>query len=355
MLIMLSFLSFKLLICVIVFALSFGVGAYTTWLERKFSAILQDRVGPNTAGPYGLLQVLADGIKLFMKEEIIPNVSNKFLFILGPCLAITAALITGVVIPWSKDYVTDGQVFSFQIADINIAILYVFGVVSVGVYGIMIGGWASNNKYALIGAIRASSQMISYEIAMGLSMMAIVMMNGSLSLRTIVEAQDAGVCNFVLQPLSFIIFFICAMAETNRAPFDLPECETELVGGYHTEYSSMKLGFYLFAEYINMFISSAIMAAVYFGGYNFPFAKEFYAMIGLQPGSGWISLIGFSVFFIKIVIFIITFIWIRWTLPRFRYDQLMDLGWKKLIPLSILNLVITAIVLGWKDLVALFN
>jgi NADH-quinone oxidoreductase subunit H len=343
---MIAFVIYKFIVCVIVFGLSLAVAAYSTWWERKFSALLQDRVGPNRAGPFGLLQPLADGGKMFFKEEIIPNVSNKFLFILGPCLFMLTALMTGSVIPWGKAFTTEsGNTYTFQITDINIGILYIFGVVSIGVYGIMIGGWASNNKYALLGSIRASSQMISYEIAMGISVIALIITSGgTLSLAQIVEQQDAGVANIVWQPLGFLIFFICALAETNRAPFDLPETESELVGGYHTEYSSMKLGLFLFAEYINMFISSAIMAAFYFGGYNFPWAAEFYDMIGLQDGSIWISVIGFAVFFIKICIFISVFMWIRWTLPRFRYDQLMHLGWKVLLPLSLLNLAITVVV-----------
>lgn len=343
---MIAFVIYKFIVCVIVFGLSLAVAAYSTWWERKFSALLQDRVGPNRAGPFGLLQPLADGGKMFFKEEIIPNVSNKFLFILGPCLFMLTALMTGSVIPWGKAFTTEaGNTYTFQITDINIGILYIFGVVSIGVYGIMIGGWASNNKYALLGSIRASSQMISYEIAMGISVIALIITSGgTLSLSQIVEQQDAGVANIVWQPLGFLIFFICALAETNRAPFDLPETESELVGGYHTEYSSMKLGLFLFAEYINMFISSAIMAAFYFGGYNFPWAHEFYEMVGLQEGSIWISVIGFAVFFIKICIFISVFMWIRWTLPRFRYDQLMHLGWKILLPLSLLNLAITVVV-----------
>lgn len=343
---MIAFVIYKFVVCVIVFGLSLAVAAYSTWWERKLSALLQDRVGPNRAGPFGLLQPLADGGKMFFKEEIIPNVSNKFLFILGPSLFMLTALMTGAVIPWGKAFTTEaGNTYSFQITDINIGVLYLFGVVSIGVYGIMIGGWASNNKYALLGAIRASSQMISYEIAMGISVIALIITSGgTLSLSEIVEQQDAGFANVVWQPLGFLIFFICALAETNRAPFDLPECESELVGGYHTEYSSMKLGLFLFAEYINMFISSAIMAAFYFGGYNFPWAHEFYQWIGLQDGSVWISVIGFGAFFTKICIFISVFMWIRWTLPRFRYDQLMHLGWKILLPLSLLNLGITVVV-----------
>lgn len=339
---MISFIIYKAIVCVAIFALSLGVAAYATLWERKFAAFLQDRVGPDKAGPWGLLQPLADGGKMFFKEEIIPNVSNRFLFILGPSLFMLTSLMTGTIIPWAKDVTIDGKTYALQITDINIGVLYLLGVTSVGVYGIMIGGWASNNKYALLGAIRASSQMISYEIAMGISIIALIITaGGTLSVREILAQQDEGLCNFVYQPLGFLIFFICALAETNRAPFDLPECESELVGGYHTEYSSMKLGLFLFAEYINMFISSAIMAGFYFGGYNFPFASELYHAMGLQEGSWVISLIGFGAYFTKVFIFICVFMWVRWTLPRFRYDQLMNLGWKILLPLSLLNLAIT--------------
>jgi NADH-quinone oxidoreductase subunit H len=215
--------------------------------------------------------------------------------------------------------------------------LYIFGVVSLGVYGIMIGGWASNNKYSLIGSIRAASQNISYEIAMGLSIISLLMTTGTLSLKEIAQQQHGWHWNIVYQPLGFLIFIICAFAETNRAPFDLPECETELVGGYHTEYSSMKLGFYLFSEYINMFVSSAVMATLYFGGYNFPF------MHSLGLSENWVTILGVIALFAKIFFFIFFFMWVRWTIPRFRYDQLMDLGWKTLIPLAIANIVITGL------------
>ena len=343
MLVVWSFILYKAILCVGVFALSLAIAAYSTLWERKFAAFLQDRKGPSRAGPGGILQPLADGGKMFFKEEIIPNVSNRFLFILGPSLFMLTALMTGAVIPWAKPFTSaDGTSYALQITDINVGVLYLLGVVSVGVYGIMIGGWASNNKYALLGAVRASSQMISYEIAMGLSIIALIITaGGSLSLSAIIEAQDQGLANIVYQPLGFLIFFICALAETNRAPFDLPECESELVGGYHTEYSSMKLGLFLFAEYINLFISSAVMAGFYFGGYNFPFAQELYNALGLETGSVWISVIGAAVYLTKICIFITTFMWVRWTLPRFRYDQLMNLGWKILIPLAVLNLALT--------------
>ncbi len=334
-----SMLIYKIILCVIVFAVSLGAAAYMTWGERKLAAWLQDRVGPNRAGPLGLLQPIADGIKMIFKEEMIPTHSNRWLFVLGPCFFMLCACMTGVVIPWGAGWEAGGTVFPMQVTEINIGLLYLVGVVSIGVYGVMIGGWASNNKYSLLGALRASSQMISYEVAMGLALIALVMMTGTLSLKEIVAQQDQGLSYVVYQPLGFIIFIICAFAETNRAPFDLPECESELVGGYHTEYSSMKLGFFLFAEYINMFISSAIMASLYFGGYNFPFQHE----LGLDGNV--LTAVQTAVFFGKIFIFIFVFMWVRWTLPRFRYDQLMNLGWKVLLPLAIANIIITGFVM----------
>jgi len=334
-----AMLIYKLILCVIVFVISLGMAAYMTWGERKLAAILQDRVGPDRAGPLGLLQPIADGVKMFMKEEMLPSKSNRFLFILGPCLFMITACMTGAVIPWGSGFTIGDVTYPMQITDINIGLLYLLGVVSIGVYGIMIGGWASNNKYSLLGALRASSQMISYEVAMGLALIALVMMTGTLSLGEISRQQDAGLANVVYQPLGFLIFIICAFAETNRAPFDLPECESELVGGYHTEYSSMKLGLFLFAEYINMFISSAVMATLYWGGYNFPFQHE----LGLEGNT--LAILQTVALFAKIVIFIFIFMWVRWTLPRFRYDQLMHLGWRVLLPLSLANIFITGIVM----------
>ncbi len=333
------FILYKTILVLLVFLISLGIAAYSTYAERKVAAFMQDRIGPDRAGPFGILQPLADGLKMFMKEEIIPTVSNKFLFILGPSLAMLTALMTGVVVPWGGNINIGDYSFPLQITDINIGILYVFGVVSFGVYGIMIGGWASNNKYSMLGALRASSQMISYEIAMGLALVALIMKTGSLSLGEIVRQQDAGWWNIVYQPLGFLIFLICAFAETNRAPFDLPECETELVGGYHTEYSSMKLGFYLFAEYINIFISSAIISSLYFGGYNIPFQNH------LPIDGNILSILQFVFFFGKIIFFIFFFMWVRWTIPRFRYDQLMNLGWKILIPLAIFNILATGVLM----------
>lgn len=327
-----------LILILVVFGITMVVALYSTYAERKVAAFFQDRIGPNRAGIFGFLQPLADGVKMFTKEEIIPVDSNKFLFVLGPCIAMVCCLMTGVVIPWGGTLQIFGRNISLQIADINIGILYVFAVVSIGVYGIMIGGWASNNKYSLMGAIRASSQIISYELSMGMSIIALVMLTGTLSMHEIVEQQHGWHWNILTQPVGFLIFLICAFAETNRAPFDLPECETELVGGYHTEYSSMKLGFYLFSEYINMFISSAVMATLYFGGYNFPFMDA----VESSLGHNWMVLFGVVALFAKIFFFIFFFMWVRWTLPRFRYDQLMNLGWKGLIPLAIANVIVTA-------------
>ena len=336
---MLSYLIYKAILVLIIFGITLFIAMYSTYAERKIAAFLQDRLGPNRAGPFGIFQPLADGVKMFMKEEMIPDVSNKFLFILGPSLSMIVCLMTGAVIPWGSSITIGGTEYSLQVADVNIGILYLLGVTSVGVYGIMIGGWASNNKYALLGALRASSQMISYEIGLGLSIIALIMTTGTLNIGEIAAQQHGWHWNIFYQPLGFLIFIICAFAETNRAPFDLPECESELVGGYHTEYSSMKLGFYLFAEYINMFISSAIIATLYFGGYNMPFIGRF------VHDPNMLAILGTLFLFCKIFFFIFLFMWVRWTLPRFRYDQLMNLGWKGLIPLAIANIGITGIVM----------
>jgi NADH-quinone oxidoreductase subunit H len=332
----------KVIFIAIIISISLVVAMYATWGERKIAAFIQDRLGPNRAGPLGLFQPLADGLKLFMKEEIIPSSSNKWLFILGPSLAMITAMLTSAVIPWGDKLELFGRTISLQIADVNIGILYVFGVVSLGVYGIMIGAWASNNKFSLMGGLRAASQIICYELAMGISLIALLMVTGTLSLREMVFQQQAGYWNIFYQPLGFLIFLICAFAECNRTPFDLAEAENELIGGYHSEYSSMKLGFYLFAEYINMFISSAVIATLYFGGYDIiPFYDE--SAWGLSVNV--MAALGALALFAKIVFFIFFFMWVRWTIPRFRYDQLMNLGWKSLIPLALLNMLVTAAVI----------
>lgn len=323
----------------VIFLITLGVAAYSTYFERKIAAFMQDRIGPDRAGPFGILQPLADAVKMFMKEDFIPANSNKWLFIMGPCLSMLTALMTSAVVPFGDTITIGDATFDLQGIDVNIGILWVFGIVSLGVYGILIGGWASNNKYSLLGAIRAASQNISYELAMGLSIIAILMMTGSLSTKAIVEAQQNGHWNILYQPMGFIIFLICAFAECNRTPFDLPECETELIGGYHTEYSSMKLGFYLFAEYINMFISGAVMATLYFGGYDYPGIDFVTAQLGATAA----TLIGVGALIGKALAFVFIFMWVRWTLPRFRYDQLMGLGWSGLIPLAMFNVVVTGL------------
>ena len=332
----------KLIFIAIIISISLVVAMYATWGERKIAAFIQDRLGPNRAGPLGLFQPLADGLKLFMKEEIIPSSSNKWLFILGPSLAMITAMLTSAVIPWGDKLELFGRTISLQIADVNIGILYVFGVVSLGVYGIMIGAWASNNKFSLMGGLRAASQIISYELAMGIVIIALLMTTGTLSLGEMVTQQHTGWWNFFKQPVGFVIFLICAFAECNRTPFDLAEAENELIGGYHSEYSSMKLGFYLFAEYINMFISSAVIVTLYFGGYDIiPFYDE--SAWGFSVNT--MAALGALALFVKIVFFIFFFMWVRWTIPRFRYDQLMNLGWKSLIPLALLNMLVTAAVI----------
>jgi len=329
----------KLVLIIVVVMGSLLVAMYSTYAERKVAAFMQDRVGPDRAGPFGIFQPMADGLKLFFKEEIVPNFSSKFLFILGPILAMLTAMMIGAVIPWGGTVHLFGRDIVLQIADVNIGILYIFGVVSLGVYGIMIGGWASNNKYSLLGAMRAASQIISYELAMGIALISLLLLTGTLSLNTMVEQQKDQTWNILRQPLGFLIFLVCAFAETNRTPFDLPEAENELIGGYHAEYSSMKLGFYLFSEYINMFLSSAVMATLFFGGYDIPFVND--AALLERIGMNWTALLEFAVLFIKILCFIFLFMWVRWTVPRFRYDQLMNLGWKILLPLALLNMLAT--------------
>jgi NADH-quinone oxidoreductase subunit H len=350
-----AFILEKLILIVSIVSISLVIAMYETYAERKVAAVMQDRRGPNRAGPFGILQPLADGLKLFMKEEIIPRNSNKFLFVLGPCMAMLTAMMTSAVIPWGgKIHFTlfgQDRWVNLQIADINIGILYIFGVVSMGVYGIMIGGWASNNKFSLMAAMRGASQVISYELPMGVSLIALLMLTGSLKMSSIVGGQIDTWYNVLYQPLGFFIFLVCAFAECNRTPFDLPEAENELNFGYHQEYSSMKLGFYLFAEYINMFISSAVMVTLFWGGYDIPFISD--GALAQKIGYNWLAVLEGLSMFVKVAIFIFAFMWVRWTIPRFRYDQLMNLGWKTLIPLSLINMIVTALVVllkenGWR-------
>ena len=340
----------KAVLIAIIIGVSLVIAMYETYLERKVAAWMQDRRGPSRAGPFGILQPLADGLKLFMKEEIIPTSSSRLLFILGPGLAMLTAMMTSAVVPWSSHIHLGNHEVSLQIADVNIGILYILGVTSMGVYGVMIGGWASNNKFSLMAAIRGASQIISYELAMGLSIIALLMLTGSLSLKTIVEQQVDHRYYVLIQPLGFLLFLVCAFAECNRTPFDLSEADSELNMGFHQEYSSMKLGFYLFSEYVNVFISSAVMATLYFGGYDIPFVND--ASFGLHHGQNMLATVEALCLFGKVICFIFFFMWVRWTVPRFRYDQLMDLGWKVMIPLALINMLVTAFLIllhqhGW--------
>ncbi len=298
--------------------------AYMTWLERKIIGDMQMRLGPMRVGPPGLLQPIADGIKLFFKEDIIPTNADRVLYVLAPTFSMVPALIAFAVVPFGDEVRLFGQVVPLRITDINVGILYVLAVASMGVYGIVLAGWSSNNKYSLLGALRSSAQMISYELSMGLSIIPVIMLASSLSLVDIVNAQ-ARVWFLVPALPSFLVFFICAVAETNRAPFDLPEAETELVAGFHTEYSSMKFAMFFMAEYANMITASAIATTLFLGGWRGP----------LLPPVVWFLLKVFAVLFV--------FIWLRATLPRFRYDQLMRFGWKVLLPVALGAIALTAV------------
>lgn len=296
------------------------------WLERKIMAHMQVRLGPMRVGPHGLLQPIADGIKLLFKEDIIPAKASKFLFIVAPAMAVIPSMLTFAVIPFGNKVQIFGYSVDLVITDINIGFLYIFGVSSLGIYGIVMAGWASNNKYSLLGGIRSAAQMISYELTLGLALIGVVMLTESLSLVDVVNAQ-AKLWNIILQPVGFFIYFTSAIAEVNRCPFDLPEAESELVAGYHTEYSSMKFAMFFMAEYANMITVSAIAVTFFLGGWQGPFL----------PPVVW--------FMLKLSGCLFFFIWIRSTFPRLRYDQLMHFGWKFLLPLSLFNILITGLVM----------
>ncbi len=313
-----------------------------TLAERRVSGFIQDRLGPNRVGPQGLLQPIADAIKFFVKEDIIPSHVEKLFYVLAPGIILVPALMTFAVIPFGDQIITYfGNVetaIRFQLADLNVGVLYIVAIASLGVYGLVIGGWSSNNKYSLMGGLRSSSQMISYEIPMGLALVSVLMMSGSLRLQDVVYDQYA-LWNVFRQPLAFIIFVVAAFAETNRLPFDLPEAEQELVGGYHTEYSSMKFSSFMLAEYINMITSSALIVTLFFGGWHIPFG----ILEALDLPVLWEQLLQILSFAIKTGLVIFFYLWVRWSLPRFRFDQLMRLGWKSLVPLGLVNIVLTAI------------
>lgn len=318
--------------------------AYTTLAERKVSAWIQGRHGPNRVGPKGFFQPLADGVKNFMKEETLPPHVNKALFIIAPMLSFVPALLVWAIIPWGASWASPWGRIDMLLADLPIGFLFVLAIGSLGVYGIVLAGWGSNNKYALLGGLRSSAQMISYEIAMGMSLIPVLLLAGNVTLRTIVNQQaEMHMWNVLTLSVAFVTFLISAFAETNRLPFDMPEAESELITGYHTEYSSMKFSMFMIAEYANMVTQSAVIATLFFGGWDIPFLTA--------DNTGAVSfplvLLSMLIMLAKVVFFIFFYIWIRWTLPRFRYDQLMSLGWKFLLPMALAYIVITAgLVLG---------
>lgn len=323
----------------VVFALTLGTVAYMTLAERKVSAIIQWRKGPNRVGIWGLLQPIADGLKFVFKEDYVPQTANKALHALAPMLTMAPALMTFAVVPFGSTLPIFGMEVKMIVADLSIGILFIFAIASLGVYGLAVGGWSSNNKYSLLGGLRSSAQMISYEISMGLSVIPIIMMSGTLMLTGIVDWQGNHLWFVITQPLSFLLFVISSFAETNRLPFDLPEAEPELVGGFHTEYSSMKFSTIMMGEYAGMITASALMTAIFFGGCHVPGLAWF----GLPPILN--SLIEMEAFALKTCFFIFVYMWVRWSLPRFRYDQLMHLGWKVLLPAALINIVITGVVM----------
>ena len=343
---LLTFVLLSMLKVAVVLVILLTAVAYTVLLERKVVGRIQNRWGPSRVGPFGLLQPLADGIKLFLKEDIMPTGVDRLLYLLAPMIALTCALLSIAVVPFGA--LTDVKgVDIFQVADLNIGLLIILGVTSVGVYGIALSGWSSNNKYSLLGSLRATAQLISYELALGLSLVGVVLRTGSLRLRDIVNVQSThGMASWNIfggfQFVAFFIYLMAAYAETNRAPFDLPEAETELTGGYHTEYSSMKFAMFFMAEYANMITVACVATLLFFGGASSPFGN----LIPAVGGAVVQALLPVMWFVIKVLGFLFLYIWVRGTLPRFRYDQLMGFGWKFLLPLAIANIIITSLVLA---------
>jgi NADH-quinone oxidoreductase subunit H len=324
-----QFLLDLLIAVLIIFVLVTGF-AYLTYFERKVQAYVQVRLGPNRVGPGGLLQPLADGIKLVFKEDVVPSQVDRPVFALAPMLSIIVALVAFAVIPFTFAFAIGNASSSGSLANINVAVLYVFAATSLGVYGIILGGWASNNKYSLLGGVRSSAQVISYELALGMAIVGPLIITSSLNLGDIVRFQSEHVPNIIWQPVAFVLYCIAAIAETNRAPFDLPEAEQELIAGYHIEYSSFRFAMFFMAEYINMITVSAFAATIFLGGPQGPFTIV------------WPWLSGLIWFFIKVAILLFVFLWLRATLPRVRYDRLMSMGWKWLLPIALLNIVLTA-------------
>ena len=360
--------AWKLLPILLVFGGVLSAVPLLVYLERKIAAFIQDRVGPNRVGLLGpdglaegvlgwrgtkrrvlggLLQPIADAVKLMAKEDIVPARADRFLYTLGPFFALIPPLLMFVVVPVGADLMLPWRKdpLPMQVADLNVGVLWVLSVASLSVYGVALGGWASNNKYSLLGGVRATAQMISYEIGLGLVILCMAMQYGTVSLREMVEQQAAGWWGIARQPLAFVLFVVCAFAENNRLPFDMPECETELIGGYHTEYSSLKFGMFMQGEYIAMMAMGALVATLFLGGWHFPGYGALSAAAGGNPwAQAGVALLSLAAFGLKVLLFLFVQMWVRWTLPRFRYDQLMRLGWKVVIPLGLANMVLTALV-----------
>jgi len=324
----------------VILGCTMGAVAYTTFAERRFAAFMQNRIGPNRAGPWGLLQPLADGIKFMFKEDFVPEFADRFLYRIAPLVAFVPAMLLVGVIPFGPDLVLGERVIPLQIVDPNFGVLYFLAIASFGVYGVIMAGWGSNNKYSIAGGLRASAMMISYEVSMGLAVIGLVLAAGTVHMSSIVGQQD-GLFGWYIwrQPLGFMIFVVTTFAETHRVPFDLPEAEQELVGGYNTEYGSMQLGLFQMGEYAHMIIASALLVALYLGGWQFP------GLNLLENTPILYALAGLTVMAVKVFIVIFVFIWVRWTVPRFRYDQLMRLGWNVLLPLALLHILVTALVI----------
>jgi len=345
-----TFLLLSILKVLVVLVITLTAVAYTVLLERKVLGRIQNRWGPSRVGPFGLLQPLADGIKLFLKEDLMPIASERPLFIIAPIIALTCALISIAVVPFGGMQTVRG-VEVFNVADLNIGLLVILGITSIGVYGIALSGWSSNNKFALLGSLRATSQMISYELALGLSLVGVVLRAQSLSLRDIVNSQSAhGALSWNVfggfQFVAFFIYLMAAYAETNRAPFDLPEAESELVAGYHTEYSSMKFAMFFMAEYANMITVSCVATLLFLGGASSPLGHLLPDDFGGPILSAIFPILWFVV---KVLFFLLLYIWVRGTLPRFRYDQLMSFGWKFLLPVAMANIIITSLVIALRS------
>jgi NADH-quinone oxidoreductase subunit H len=349
-----TFLLLSILKVVVVLVITLTAVAYTVLLERKVLGRIQNRWGPSRVGPFGLLQPLADGIKLFLKEDLMPIASERPLFIIAPIIALTCALISIAVVPFGGMQtvkVNNVSIQMFNVADLNIGLLVILGITSIGVYGIALSGWSSNNKFALLGSLRATSQMISYELALGLSLVGVVLRAQSLSLRDIVNSQSAhGILSWNVfggfQFVAFFIYLMAAYAETNRAPFDLPEAESELVAGYHTEYSSMKFAMFFMAEYANMITVSCVATLLFLGGASSPLGHLLPDDFG---GPVLAAIFPILWFVVKVLFFLLLYIWVRGTLPRFRYDQLMSFGWKFLLPLAMVNIIVTSLVIALRS------